>query len=356
MVGVSTFSGYSSNESSMLSLAIVDSRAERAGHRGHARLGRGGRRLGEAGRRAPRADRDPRDRLAGSLRRGRSRLVPAEVGRAWARTSSCSASTGPSPGRSRCTSGGSGASSTGPTAAPRRARSASAGSGIWHADLQHVLETRTPAGDEAGLRRQRAALPRARVPHGLVPRRGRRAPAGVRQDPRAALRRRGRARRRTTSRSATSRASPAELPQLTERFGELCARCRRAHRREDRLRVHAVRRRTSSSLDSRARGRRRRRRGERRHRDRHLAHVEARDRARRPAPHPARVPVVGRAERRPARRHGRPRRRDREPPQRCRARASSTCAATSRSAATTATRARGASRCSPRSCATTRST
>ncbi len=36
--------------------------------------------------------------------------------------------------------------------------------------------------------------------------------------------------------------------------------------------------------------------------------------ARRPAPHPDRVPVVGRAERRPARRHGRPRRRDRQPP------------------------------------------
>ena len=31
---------------------------------------------------------------------------------------------------------------TGPTAAPRRARSASAGLGIWHADLEHVLETR----------------------------------------------------------------------------------------------------------------------------------------------------------------------------------------------------------------------
>ena len=79
MVGVSTFSGYSSNESSMLSLAMVDVEQSRAGHRGHARLGRRRRRIGEAGRRAPRADRDPGDRLARALRRGRPRLISAEV-------------------------------------------------------------------------------------------------------------------------------------------------------------------------------------------------------------------------------------------------------------------------------------
>ncbi len=129
MVGVSTFSGYSANESSMLSLAVRRRRARRAGHRGDAHLGRGGRRLEEARGRAPRADRDPRDRLARPVRRGRPRLVPtglAEHGRA---TPSWSACTGRSPGRSRCTSGASGACSTGPTAAPRRRRSGSAGSG-----------------------------------------------------------------------------------------------------------------------------------------------------------------------------------------------------------------------------------
>ncbi len=51
-VGVSTFSGYSYNERSMLSLAIVDAESSRGG--GRARLGRGGRRLAEARRRAAR--------------------------------------------------------------------------------------------------------------------------------------------------------------------------------------------------------------------------------------------------------------------------------------------------------------
>ncbi len=69
-----------------------------------------------------------------------------------------------------------------------------------------------PAGDEAGLRRQRAAVPRARVHHGLVPRRGRRAPSGVRQDPRTALRRGCRRSGRTTSRSATFPVCHASCP------------------------------------------------------------------------------------------------------------------------------------------------
>ena len=129
----------------------------RSRHRGHARLGRGGRRLGEAGRRAPRADGDPRDRLAGPLRRGRPRLVSAALSTVSAATSSWSACTGRCPGRSRCTSGASGACSTSATAAPRRQRVGFAGLGIWHADLEHVLETRTLAEmrqilDDHGLR------------------------------------------------------------------------------------------------------------------------------------------------------------------------------------------------------------
>ena len=124
LVGVSTFSGYSSNESSMLSLGSSTS-SMRAGHGGRARVGRGGRRLEEAGRRAPRADRDPGDRLARALLGGRPRVVPAEV----SAEVELVGSTGRSRGRSRCTSGASGASSPGPTAAPRPRRSASAGSG-----------------------------------------------------------------------------------------------------------------------------------------------------------------------------------------------------------------------------------
>jgi Glycine cleavage system T protein (aminomethyltransferase) len=54
-------------------------RAERAGNRGHARVGRGGRRIVEARGRAPRADGDPRNRLAGPVRRGRARLVQAAL-------------------------------------------------------------------------------------------------------------------------------------------------------------------------------------------------------------------------------------------------------------------------------------
>ena len=61
MIGVSTFSGYSYNERSMLSLAVVDADVE-YGAEVDARLGRGERRLGEAGGRAARAVRDPRDR------------------------------------------------------------------------------------------------------------------------------------------------------------------------------------------------------------------------------------------------------------------------------------------------------
>ena len=75
MVGVSTFSGYSYNERSYLSLAMVDPRP-RARERSHPGLGRGGRRLVEAGGRAPLAGRDQGDRQSLPVLRGRPHLVP----------------------------------------------------------------------------------------------------------------------------------------------------------------------------------------------------------------------------------------------------------------------------------------
>ena len=81
MVGVSTFSGYSYNERSMLSLGAVDVDVP-IGTEVDARLGRGGRRLAQAGRRAPRPDRDPRDREPGARSpRCRARPTPRAGGR-----------------------------------------------------------------------------------------------------------------------------------------------------------------------------------------------------------------------------------------------------------------------------------
>ena len=132
-------------------------------------------------------------------------------------------------------------------------------------------------------------------------------------------------------------------------------RRRRAHGREDRLRVHAVRHERQEHRRG-ARGRRRSGAAERGHRDRHLAHVEARDRARRPPSDPARVHELDRAERRAVRGHGRPDRRGHQPsqpPGRGRVRREGLHRASAR---ITATQGRGVSRRSPRSFATTRST
>ena len=78
MVGVSTFSGYSYNERSMLSLGYVDVDVP-SRRRGDARVGRGGRRVGEAGRRAPPAGGDPRRRQPVPVLRGRAHVVPRGV-------------------------------------------------------------------------------------------------------------------------------------------------------------------------------------------------------------------------------------------------------------------------------------
>ena len=291
MVGVSTFSGYSYNERSMLSLAIVDADVE---YGAEVTLVWGEEGGGSAKPVVERhvADRDPRDRQPVPVRRGRARLVsaalspvnaPANVdllGLYWTVSGPVEVHVGREwslfDWADRCAE----ARKVGLQRPRHLARRPAARA----RDAQ-------PAGDEAGLRRQRASLPRARVHHGLVPRRGRRAAPGVRQDPRAALRGGRRVRRpphqgRQHPRHARRalRAHRAVRRALRRRSG--------AHRCEDRLRVHAVRRQRPQHR-RRARGRRRRGRAERRHRDRHVAHVEARDRARRPAPHPARVPRRG---------------------------------------------------------------
>ena len=74
LVGLSTFSGYSYNERSML---VARLRRRRRAHRrrADARVGRGGRRIVEACGRAPHAGRDPRHRQPRALLRGRAYVV-----------------------------------------------------------------------------------------------------------------------------------------------------------------------------------------------------------------------------------------------------------------------------------------
>ena len=98
--------------------------------------------------------------------------------------------------------------------------------------------------------------------------------------------------------------------------------------------------------------------GHRQHRrgDRHLAHGQARHHARRPPQVPARAARLDRAERRPVRGHGGHARRGRSTAASCPARASSTSAATCEWGSTWATASPGASRCSRRICARCRST
>ena len=79
MVGVSTFSGYSSNESTMLSLAIVDVEQSEPGTEVTLVWGEEG-----GGSAKPVVERHVQTEiraicLAGSLRRGRPHLVPAAV-------------------------------------------------------------------------------------------------------------------------------------------------------------------------------------------------------------------------------------------------------------------------------------
>ena len=106
---------------------------------------------GAPGRRDPRSDARRARTPPSPLRRSRSQprapveLSPTSVLRCRRRreATNCSRSTGPCPVPWRSTPGASGASSTCATAASRRRASGFAGIGIWHADLEHVLETRT---------------------------------------------------------------------------------------------------------------------------------------------------------------------------------------------------------------------
>ena len=68
----------------MLTLAMRRRRAQRAGHRGHLRVGRRRRRLVEADGRAPRAARDPRDGGAGAVRRSGENRLPHDLTRVCA--------------------------------------------------------------------------------------------------------------------------------------------------------------------------------------------------------------------------------------------------------------------------------
>ena len=166
------------------------------------------------------------------------------------------------------------------------------GLGIWHADLEHVLETRSlqemkQAFDDNGLRHLELEF---LMDWFLDP---------------------GDERRRASDRTRALLFEAAgvldahhvkvgniparhgiALAQLTERFGELCADA--ANHTDAKIvyelmpfdvNVHTIDAVLEVVVGAGAR--------ERRHRDRHVAHVEARDRAGRAAPHPARVPRRG---------------------------------------------------------------
>ena len=203
---------------------------------------------------------------------------------------------GPRGGR---TSGGSGACSTSATAAstPRASGSRASGSGTPTSSTcsRRARSTRGAAAP----RRLRPRPARARVPGGLVPR-----PRDERR--RAADERRGALFGAAAELPAhhikvgNLTGTECELPRIVERYGELCADAARYTDAQDPLRVHAVRRQRERRRHG-ARGRRRRGRPERRARARHLAPGQAQARAGRPPPHPAAVPVLGRAQRRPLR-------------------------------------------------------
>ncbi len=179
------------------------------------------------------------------------------------------------------------------------------GIGIWHADLEHVLQTRTLPEIKALLDAHGLEYLELEfiwewfLPPDDERRRARRADASgcsTRRRPRSA---------RTTSRSGTSRARRASCPASIEAYAELCAEAAAAARRADGLRVHAAGRQRPRPRHG-ARAGRGRSRAERRARDRHLAPREARDRGGRPAANPGPPARLGRALRRAVGEHGRP--------------------------------------------------
>ena len=82
-IGVSTYTGYSFNERSMLSLAIVDAKHAKPGTEVTLCWGEEGRRHDEADRRAPQAGEDSRHRRPRAVRRHGAHGVPPEVGRSF---------------------------------------------------------------------------------------------------------------------------------------------------------------------------------------------------------------------------------------------------------------------------------
>ena len=249
-----------------------------------------------------------------------------------------------------------GACSTGATAAPRPPASGSRGIGLWHADIEHQLETRTLARDEGrssttpGCAYLQVEFLADFFVAPATARSGR-----VRPRPPAAVRHRRGVRCPPHQGRATSPARRASWPQLTERSPS-CARTRPSTRRA-RSSTSSCRstststrstRRSSSSADAGAAN------GGLAIDTWHMAKLGiAPDDLRQIAPEYLIAWVE--LSRRPVREHARSRRRDRQPPPAARARASSTSPPTSRSARRSATRARGASRCSRRSCAACRS-
>ena len=228
------------------------------------------------------------------------------------------------------------------------------GIGLWHADLEHVLETRTLADVKALLDDHGLESPRARVPLGVVPRPGRRAPPRRRAGPARSCRCRRRARR--APRQGREHPGHAVRAAAADRGLRRALRRRgRAPRREARLRVHAARRQRPRPRDG-ARARRGRRRAERR-RSRSTPGTW-RSSGSRPtscAAIPAAPARLGRALRRPVREHGRPGRRDDQPPQAARRGRVPDPRVRRRRAARPATPARGASRSSRRRSGASRS-
>ena len=172
-----------------------------------------------------------------------------------------------------------------------------AGLGIWHADLEHVLETETLADmkqamDDNGLTQLELEF---LMDWFLDPGDERR--DGVRRDARPALR--GRRGARRASHQGREHPRHAGVARRSSPSASASSATIAAERTDAKIvyefmpfdveRQDARRRRSRSSAARRA---------ERRHRDRHLAHVEARHRARRPPSDPARVPELGRALRR----------------------------------------------------------
>ena len=96
------------------------------------------------------------------------------------------------------------------------------GIGIWHADLEHILETRTLADVKQLLDDHGLEYLELEFLLGVVPRPGRRAPPRRRGD-RALLFDAAAALGAHHIKVGNIPGTPCELPRLTERFAELCA-------------------------------------------------------------------------------------------------------------------------------------